>query len=149
MESFLQPCTKETLLHLIFTNITFCTLHFFLYLLNIVVLHIENLRGFSVSTWAQMFSAKEQINGFQASLFFPHKPLERWLSFVQSFIIIYSPSEKFCLCLSHTDKFTKRPCSLVDSCAWDRYDEGSLKLRSWHIWSARDEEIGEHWIHKF
>lgn len=113
----------------------------------------ENLTSVRENTRAQMFPTKAQIDSFQGSLFSHTNLLDHFtkdgLSFIQSFIIMYSSSEKSCFCLSHTDKFTKLPCSLVDSCVGDGCDWGSLMFWSWHIWSARDVEIGELWIYKF
>lgn len=97
--------------------------------LSALALLFENLTSVRVNTWAQMFSAKAQIDSFQSSLF-PHKPMrsfhKKWFIFHTVIIIMYSSSEKFCFCRSHTDKFTKLPCSLVDSCVVDGCDEGSL-----------------------
>lgn len=73
---------------------------------------------------------------------------ERWFIF---HTIIYHHvfnQWKFCFCLSHTDTFTKLPCSWVDSCVGDGCEGSSLKFWLWHIWSARDVKIGELWIYK-
>lgn len=41
-----------------------------------------------------------------------------------------SRCEKFCFCLAEAAKFTKAPCSLVDSCVGAGCDKGSLSFRS-------------------
>lgn len=96
--------------------------------LSVMDLLFGNLTSVRVNTWAQVFSAKTQINSFQGSLHAQTRYhfMKNGLSFIQSLIIMYSPGEKFCFCLSYTDKFTKLPCSLVDSCVGDGCDEDSL-----------------------
>ena len=101
----------------------------------------ENLTSVRVNTRAHVFSAKAQINSFQGSLF-THEPCrsfyKRCLSFIQSLIIMYSSCEKFCVCLSYTDKFTKLPCSLVDSCVGDGCDKASLMFFGRDIFGAHE-----------
>lgn len=91
----------------------------------------ENLTSVRANAQAQMFRWSKDRQFSRLFFFPPHTNLldhftKDGLCFIQSFIITYSSSEKFSFCLSHTDKFTKVPCSLVDSCVGDGCDGGSL-----------------------
>lgn len=123
------------------------------YSLRVLDLLFENLTSVRVNTRAQMFFCWSTDRQFSRLSFFHPNLWDHFtkdgLSLIQSFIIMYSSCEKFCFCLSHSDKFTKLPCSLVDSCVGDGCDKGSLMFWLWHIWSARNVEIGELWIYTF
>lgn len=114
------------------------------------IILFENLE---CQTWAQMFSAKVQIDRFQGSSFFPTQTIV-----IISWKMVYLSPNHLSSCIfpvKYSASVSRRltnlqpPCSSVESCVGDGCDEDSPMFWLWHIWSARDVEIGELWIYTF